>query len=361
MTTKWVMVGRRWVLGVALILGVASAQGAETGVQTEPLALPIATVRAVAAPARTFAATVRARHEVGVAFQVSGRLLTRTVEAGASVTKGAVLARLDTRDLEAALDAAKAQAQQAKAQWRLAQNERKRVAALFAKGFVGEQQLDRAKASEQAAFEAVQAAEAQVRSAQLLVAHAELKAPQDGVVLSWLAEPGQVVAAGQLVVQMALGAERELEVALPESLAHDAPKEGVAESPSGARFAVVWREQDGALDPLSRTVRARYRFTAFPLKETALVLGSVWRLTLPFAQADAQRLWQVPAAALDERGSGARVWRVAPGGQVTPVPVTVVYYGQHDAVVAGPLDEGQRIVAGGAHRLVPGLTVVEAR
>ena len=361
MTTKWVMVGPRWLLAVVLIMSAAVARGAEAGVRSEPLALPIATVRAVAAPARTFAATVRARYEVGVAFQTSGRLLARTVEAGASVKKGAVLARLDTRDLEAALDAAKAQAQQAKAQWWLAQSERKRVAALFAKGFVGEQQLDRAKASEQAALEAVRAAEAQVRSARLMLAHAELKAPQDGVVLTWLAEPGQVVAAGQPVVQMALGAERELEVALPESLAHDAPKEGVAESPSGARYVVVWREQDGALDPLSRTVRARYRFAAFPPKDTALVLGAVWRLALPFAEADAQRVWQVPAAALDERGSGARVWLVAPDGQVTPVPVTVVHYGRHDAVVAGPLDEGARIVAGGTHRLVPGVSVVEAR
>lgn len=360
MRTKWVRVRNR-VLGVALSVGVALAQGAEAGVQSGPLALPIATVRAVAAPARTFAATVRARHEVGVAFQASGRLLARTVEAGASVQKGTVLARLDTRDLEAALDAAKAQAQQAKAQWRLAQSEHKRIAALFAKGFVGEQQLDRAKASEQAAFEAMQAAEAQVRSAQLMVAHAELKAPRDGVVLAWLAEPGQVVAVGQPVVQMALGGERELEVALPESLAQNPPKEGTAISPAGEQFPVVWREQDGALDPLSRTVRARYRFATTLPKENGLVLGAVWRLALPSAEVQAQRAWQVPAAALDERGSGARVWRVAPDGQVTPVPVTVVHYGRHDAVVAGPLDEGARIVAGGTHRLVPGVSVVEAR
>lgn len=137
MTTKWVMVGPRWLLAVVLIMSAAVARGAEAGVRSEPLALPIATVRAVAAPARTFAATVRARYEVGVAFQTSGRLLARTVEAGASVKKGAVLARLDTRDLEAALDAAKAQAQQAKAQWWLAQSERSARCGALCKGVCG--------------------------------------------------------------------------------------------------------------------------------------------------------------------------------------------------------------------------------
>lgn len=350
-----------WRWAIVAMVSACAVVGAEAQEHAPTFVLPVAEVQPAEVPQRFFAATVRARYEAAVAFEASGRLLTRAKEAGSVVKRGEVLAQLDTIDLQAALDAAQAQAEQAKAQWVLAESERRRTEALFARGFVGAQQLDRAKAGEEAAKKAWEAASAQVTSRRLMVAHATLKAPQDGVVLTWLAEPGQVVAPGQPVVHMALGAERELEVALPESLAHDAPKEGVAESPSGARYVVVWREQDGALDPLSRTVRARYRFAAFPPKDTALVLGAVWRLALPFAEADAQRVWQVPAAALDERGSGARVWRVAPDGQVTPVPVTVVHYGRHDAVVAGPLDEGARIVAGGTHRLVPGVSVVEAR
>lgn len=352
--------GLRWLLALGLSLGAMTVGLAQEGRST-PLAVPIATVHAVEAPLRAFAATVRARYEVGVAFQASGRLLNRVVEAGASVKKGDVLARLDSRDLEAALDAARAQAQQAKAQWELAKSERRRTEALFAKGFVGAQQLDRAKAGERSALEAWRSAEAQVRSARLLVAHAELKAPQDGVVLAWLAEPGQVVAAGQPVVQMALGQERELEVALPESLALQPPQEGMAESPAGTQFAVIWREQEGALDSLSRTVRARYRFGSPQPSDHELLLGAVWRVVLPMGSAHGQRAWQIPAAALDERGGGPQVWRVAQGGLVTPVPVTVLRYGRYEAVITGPLAEGDRIVAGGTHRLVPGVSVVEAR
>jgi RND family efflux transporter MFP subunit len=276
------------------------------------------------------------------------------------VKRGEVLAQLDTSDLQAALDAAQAQAEQAKAQWVLASSERRRTEALFARGFVGAQQLDRAKAGEEAAKRAWEAASAQVTSRRLMVAHATLKAPQDGVVVQWLVEPGQVVAAGQPAVRIALGAERELEVALPESLAAAAPQKGVAESPDGRRYALVWREQEGAVDPISRTLRARYRFADGTPKERPPILGEVWRVAFTPEDSRSVTAWRVPAAALDERGDGARVWRLARDGTVTPVAVTVERYGERDAVVQGPLAAGERIVAGGTHRLVAGAKV-EAR
>lgn len=348
-----------WRWAIVAMVSACAVVGAEAQEHAPTFVLPVAEVQPAEVPQRFFAATVRARYEAAVAFEASGRLLTRAKEAGSVVKRGEVLAQLDTSDLQAALEAAQAQAEQAKAQWVLASSERRRTEALFARGFVGAQQLDRDKAGEEAAKRAWEAASAQVTSRRLMVAHATLKAPQDGVVVQWLVEPGQVVAAGQPAVRIALGAERELEVALPESLAA-APQKGVAESPDGRRFVLLWREQEGAVDPISRTLRARYRFAEGTPKERPPILGEVWRVSFTPEDSRSVTAWRVPAAALDERGDGARVWRLARDGTVTPVAVTVERYGQSDAVVQGPLALGERIVAGGTHRLVAGAKV-EAR
>jgi HlyD family secretion protein len=57
--------------------------------------------------------------EVRVAAEVGGRILEVAVDEGDRVTKGQVLARVDPRDIEIALDRARAERQQADAQLRL--------------------------------------------------------------------------------------------------------------------------------------------------------------------------------------------------------------------------------------------------
>ncbi len=327
--------------------------------KSEPLVLPLATVTAAPPPSLTLAATVRARFEAPLAFQAPGRILERLVDAGKTVRQGTLLARLDPRDLDAAVAAAQAQQAQARAQRDLAASELARTQALVAKGFAGAQQRDRAEATLKAAEATWQAVSAQLEQARLMRQHTELRAPRDGVVIAWLAEPGQVVAVGQPVVRLAIGPERELEVMLPESLAASAPLEGIATAPDLGHYPVRWREQDGGIDPVSRTVRSRYRFIGSVPAEA--LLGALWQVTFTQQLATGAAVFQVPVAALDERGDGARLWRWHPEGAVEPVAVTVLGYGQSKAVVTGALADGDRVVAAGTHRLTPGVRVVEAR
>ncbi|WP_122689190.1 HlyD family efflux transporter periplasmic adaptor subunit, partial [Pseudomonas viridiflava] len=62
------------------------------------------------------------------------------------------------------------------------------------------------------------AAQAQVDVAANASQYAELKADVDGLVVNTAAEPGQVVTAGQTVVQLAKDVAREAAVELPETL-----------------------------------------------------------------------------------------------------------------------------------------------
>jgi len=118
------------------------------------------------------AGTIQAKAQTILAFQASGTVGEVSVAPGDRVTKGQVLMKLDTTDLQLAVD--QAQAALDIAQARLAQ----------AKAGPGQQQLDAARANYDLAI-----AEAQVRQAQLALQQAQnnlnkalILAPYDGVV-----------------------------------------------------------------------------------------------------------------------------------------------------------------------------------
>src|SRR6185437_15766763 len=114
----------------------------------------------------SFTGVVGARVQSDLGFRVAGKVLQRLVDTGQTVKRGQVLMRIDPIDLR--LDAAA---------------RKETVAAARAR--------------------AKQAAEAQANVANNASSYAVLLADADGVVVDTLAEPGQVVSAGQVVVRLA--------------------------------------------------------------------------------------------------------------------------------------------------------------
>jgi len=185
--------------------------------------------------------------EVDVSTLLAGRLLEVRVDEGDTVTAGQVLARVDTAALEAQLRLVEAQLAQSRkvrqtalagvaqreSDLDLAGSELARARKLTAQSFVSEEQLDRARAqvrSARAALEAVQAqveqadaatqaAEAGVERVKVDLREGELKAPRDGRVLYRLAEPGEVLAAGQKVLTLVDLSDVYMVLFLPEALA----------------------------------------------------------------------------------------------------------------------------------------------
>jgi RND family efflux transporter MFP subunit len=303
--------------------------------------------------------TVRAKVEAPLAFQVPGKIAARLANAGDAVRAGQLLLRLDERDLREAQQAAAADLAAAEAALATARADLDRIRELRRQGFVSAQALERAELLKREAEARKDASAARLVQAQNALGYAQLRSPAAGVLLDVIGEPGQVVAAGQPVAVLAQGDAREVELFLPENLTP--PERGEALLPDGKALPIVLREVAGNVEPVGRTRRARYTVTE---GAAALVPGAVVRTQFviatpagPGAAHSVPRL-EVPIGALDERGSGARVWRVA-DGRVTPVNVTVIGVDGERAQISAALPAGTRIVALGTHLLREGMAVRE--
>lgn len=316
---------------------------------------------AVVAPAipagRTFTGTVAAREQSDLGFRIPGKVIARLVDTGQAVKRGQVLARLDTTDLQLTEGAEQEKVKTAEASARQTAQEEARYRDLHGTGAISASAYDQVTAAARGAKAQLAAAQAQAQIAQNARRYAELIADADGVVMETLAEPGQVVAAGQPVMRLARAGDREAVIALPETLR---PAIG------STAFATLFGHDDGVspaklrqlsdtADKLTRTFEARYvlagEFGKAPL-------GATVSLRIPDDVKSVSGGWTVPIGALFDAGKGPGVWLI--DGQPATVrwqPVTVQRLGDDQAQVTGSFRQGDRIVALGAHLLREGAPV----
>jgi RND family efflux transporter MFP subunit len=283
-----------------------------------------------------YSGDVRARIETQLGFRVGGKLVERMVDVGARVKAGQALARLDAADQRLA-------ATQAEANRALAAAELKRAQELRQKNFISQAALD-------AKQTAATAAEAQAQLARNQAAYATLTADAPGVIAAVLAEPGQVVGAGQAVFRLARDGEREVAIAIPESRLAGLQVGAAAtvELWGGKTYKGKLRELAPAADPASRTFAARISIVD---ADADVVLGRT--ATVRFAQSAASDII-VPLAAILQQGERPAVWVIAADGTVSQRPIEVARYADQGAVVASGLAEGETIVAAGAFKLTAG-------
>jgi RND family efflux transporter MFP subunit len=163
--------------------------------------------------------TIAARREmpVGVAGE-GGQVVRVLVEPGQWVGAGQPLAIIDraVQTQQAAGLAASIRVAQADAD--LAQAELTRADALVGRGFISKADMDRRRATRDAANARVSVAQAQYREAQARTGRLNIVAPAAGLVLTRGVEPGQIVGAGSGVLfRMARGGEMELLAQMAEA------------------------------------------------------------------------------------------------------------------------------------------------
>lgn len=113
--------------------------------------------------------------------QVSGYLISQDYREGSYVHKGDVLFEIDPRPFQAALDQAKGQLAQARAQFYLADVNVKRDTPLVKERAIAQSQLDTETAARMQAQAAIQAAEAAVEQAQLNLGFTSVRSLVDGI------------------------------------------------------------------------------------------------------------------------------------------------------------------------------------
>jgi RND family efflux transporter MFP subunit len=345
-------------LAIALVGGLAGC-GAEAPAdpRTKAPLVRTATVVGDRALSRAFTGTVAARVQSDLGFRVPGKVAQRLVNAGQKVRRGQILMRIDPADLQLSAQAQQQAVVAAQAQARQAIADEARYRALLGTGAISASSYDQSKAAADAARAQLSAAKAQAQVANNATRYAELLADADGVVMETLAEPGQVVSAGQPVVRLARTGEREAIVHLPETLRPALGSVGQAmlygshQAPVPARL----RQLSDAADPLTRTYEARYVLDG-ALAEAPL--GATVTIDIADGTQSTVAL-QVPIGALFDPGQGPGVWALE-GKPAKAVwrPVQVLGLSDDTAQVKGNLRAGHLVVSLGTHLLKDGQIVV---
>jgi len=304
----------------------------------------------------SYAAEVRPRHEVRLAFRVGGKIVERLVEVGSRVRAGQPVARLDAADFALAAASAKAQAASLETERNLAAADLARYRELRAKNFISQAEFDRRSSALEAAAAKLEAAQAVFSQSSNQAGYALLVADSAGVITAIEAEAGQVVAAGQTVARLARRGEMEAAFAVPESqraLVQNAVHLVLTlNAAPGKQWQAKLRELSPAADPVSRTYAVRA--TILGASED-IELGMSARVAVT-AAGTAPKL-EVPVAALYSRGDQPQVFVVDASGVVQPRQVTTAGMSGEQVVIESGLKAGDVVVAAGAALLRPGQRV----
>jgi multidrug efflux system membrane fusion protein len=304
-----------------------------------------------------YAGEVRARVESRLGFQVAGKLVQRPAEQGMRVAAGQLLALIDAKDYQLAAQAAQAQVASAQSQRDLAAAEFKRFEALKAQNFISGAELERREAALKAADAQLNQAKAQAQAQSNQAGYARLTAPQSGVVTAVEAEVGQVVSAGQPVLRLAHDGPRDAVFAVSEDLAMALQvgqrMQAILVS-TGQPLQGKVRELAASADPVTRTFAIKLALEGaerLPLGSSVNVKAGL----LPGSQAGVIKL---PTSALRQEGQGTAVWVFdAASGTVNSQVVQLGAVQGNEVVISAGLQAGQQVVSAGVHVLSPGQKV----
>jgi RND family efflux transporter MFP subunit len=319
--------------------------------RTQPPLVRIEAVKTSVQSERSFTGIVAARVQSDLGFRVPGKVLERLVDTGQSVKRGQALMRIDPTDLRLAVRAHDEAVAAAKARARQTSEDEARYRDLVAAGAVSASAYDKVKAAAESASAELNAAKAQADVARNETSYAVLFADADGVVVETLAEPGQVIDAGQVVVRLARAGPREAIIELPETLRPAIGSTGRATLyGSGLTGSAKLRQLSDAANRQTRTFEARYsledRLADAPLGST---------ISIQISDGRSGPALQVPIGAIFDPGKGPGVWLVEGGApRVTWRAVQIARLSDEAASVVGNFKAGDRIVSLGAHLLHEG-------
>jgi len=238
-----------------------------------------------------------ARHST-VSSKILARIDAIPVRAGDVINEGAVVVRLDNRDLEARLKAAREDATAARAGLELARSERERIAGLHESHVASRQQLDRATAGYDVAAAKLEHADQRVRDAEVALSHSEIRAPVKGRVVDRLAEPGDTAAPGAPLLRIYDPGTMRLEAPVREGLATRL----TAGQPLRVSVEALDLSLEGEIDeivpaaePGARTFLVKVRLP----DEPGLFAGMFGRVSIPAGKG---RRLLVPAEAVERIG-----------------------------------------------------------
>ena len=350
----------RYTMHLGLALAITSAALGTAGCKsssaardprTEAKLVEIAKVAPAVPAERSYTGIVKARVQSNLTFRVPGKIVARLIDTGQEVRQGQPLMRIDRTDYAHAVAVQVGNVAAARARLIQAAADEERYRELVSSGAVSRSAFDQAKAAADSARALLEAATAGLKVAQDEGRYSTLVADADGTVMDTLAEPGQYVAAGQVVLELAHSGPREAAIDLPETVRPAIGSRAEASLYGDTTVVRVHlRQLSDAADPLTRTFEARYVLEGSAARAPLGVTVTVY-LSSSAPSAD----MSVPLGAIDDEGEGPGVWIYdRSGSSVSFRRVHVVQFAGEMAIVSSGVRVGEPIVALGGHFLYRG-------
>lgn len=337
----------------------ARANGSPTGV---PVSVAIVEQRDVPHWISSIG-TVQSLHTVVVRPQVTGVVTEVLFAEGQIVERGALLARIDSRNLEAQLAQAEAEKASREAQLGAAMRDLERYGSLIDQHVISRQALDQQAALVEQLQAAIKASEATIAAQRVQLSYTRITSPVRGRVGIRRVDPGNLVQAGapEGIVTVTQIDPISIVFTLPQELL---PRiHASVQGSGGARVTALERETtaplaegsltsfDNHIDPATGTIRLRAQFDNPD--------GRLWPgqfVTLRIEASVSHDALVVPARAIQQGLNGAYVYRIT-NAKAEVVPVVPTYRDDEIAVIATGLAAGDAVVIDGHSRLRPGTSV----
>ena len=357
----------------ARIAGLKTLGGSAPSDQTKKAAAPppAVPVTAVAAEKGDFPVvltglgTVEASNTVLVRSRVDGQIIRIAFSEGQVVQKGDLLAEIDPRPYQAALEQAQAKKSQDQANVANASRDLERYQSLAKSDYATRQQLDTQSAQVAQLTAQIAADQAAVDNAQTQLDYATIRAPLTGRVGFRLTDQGNIVNASSTsgIVEIAQ--------LTPISVIFTEPENSLPQLQAGLKAGGVpvtayssdgkTKLEDGSLDTLNNTVDASsgtIRIKAlFENGENKLWPGlSVTTRTTVTVRKD---VVIVPDTAVQRGERGFYAYVIGQDQKVQVRPLKIGLIGDAKALIEDGIKAGEQVVTAGHYRLQPG-TLVKA-
>lgn len=306
-----------------------------------------------------FAGQLEPVRQTRLSFERAGLVTDVLFEEGEQVSRGAVVARLDTAKLKAERDRLHAQRKELQAKQALAKVTLDRQRVLKSKGWQSEQRYDEARFKLAEISASVGRLDATIASVDVDIGKSVLKAPYAGTVAARSIDEGTVVDAGTAVIELLESGARQARVGVSVEAAHSLDKGHIYRlSANGRVFQGRLISKRPDLQTGTRTVTVLLE----ALGGEDVLFGEIVELMLDRKIA-AQGTW-LPVRALSEGRKG--LWSVLTvverDGElaIAPEAVEVLHVDDGRSFVRGTIADGAKIVVNGTNRIIPGQKVALA-